>query len=70
MHIDFTSSERASLGVEWELELVDLDSRQLTSAAPAILAELAADDGTEHPKAKAELRKALRNHRYLASVDS
>ncbi len=30
MRIDFTPSQRTSLGVEWELELVDLDTRQLT----------------------------------------
>jgi YbdK family carboxylate-amine ligase len=55
MQIDFSSSERSSLGVEWELELVDLESRQLTSASNAILAELAPAEGVEHPKAKHEL---------------
>jgi carboxylate-amine ligase len=51
--IPFTSSPRSSLGVEWELELVDRDTRELTSAASEILAELAPDG--EHPKAKHEL---------------
>ena len=58
MQIDFSSSPRSSLGVEWELELVDLETRQLSSASNDILAELAADAGDpggEHPKAKHEL---------------
>src|SRR6266550_4660809 len=56
MDIAFTSSERASLGVEWELQLVDTDTRELTSAATDILTEIGAGhpDG-EHPKAKHEL---------------
>jgi carboxylate-amine ligase len=56
MNIDFSSSERASLGVEWELELVNRDTRELTSAASDILTEIGATfpDG-EHPKAKHEL---------------
>ena len=53
MHIDFTSSRRASLGVEWELELVDLETRQLASASDDILAAISPDG--EHPKAKHEL---------------
>jgi YbdK family carboxylate-amine ligase len=56
VRIPFTSSPRSSLGVEWELELVDLDSRQLASGASGILAELGAGHpGGEHPKAKHEL---------------
>ena len=57
MQIPFTSSPRSSLGVEWELELVDLETRELASgrAASEILAELGAAHGGEHPKAKHEL---------------
>ncbi|HEV7210005.1 MAG TPA: glutamate--cysteine ligase [Mycobacteriales bacterium] len=55
MQIDFSSSERASLGVEWELELVDKTTGELTSAASEILAELGAPHGGEHPTAKFEL---------------
>ena len=55
VRIPFMPSERASLGVEWELELVDLDSRQLTGGATPILTELAPAPGEEHPKAKHEL---------------
>ena len=54
MRIDFTPSQRTSLGVEWELELVDLETRQLTSGSNAILSAMS-PDGSEHPKAKHEL---------------
>ncbi|HWB65225.1 MAG TPA: glutamate--cysteine ligase [Mycobacteriales bacterium] len=54
MQIPFASSPRSSLGIEWELELVDLASRELHSAASEILDELAGD-APEHPKAKHEL---------------
>jgi YbdK family carboxylate-amine ligase len=57
VEIPFTSSPRSSLGVEWELELVDLETRELASgrAASDILTELGAPHGGEHPKAKHEL---------------
>lgn len=56
MHIPFNASERSSLGVEVELEIVDRQSRELASAATAILAELGAGyPGGDHPKAKHEL---------------
>ena len=56
MGIEFKSSERSSLGVEVELQIVDRDTRQLTSAASSILGELGQShaDGS-HPKAKHEL---------------
>ncbi|WP_164702136.1 glutamate--cysteine ligase [Modestobacter sp. KNN46-3] len=55
MQIPFHSSERASLGVEWELQLIDPQTRELTSGATEILAELTPDGLDEHPKAKHEL---------------
>ena len=56
MHIQFNASERSSLGVEVELEIVDRQSRELASAATAILVELGAGHpGGDHPKAKHEL---------------
>jgi YbdK family carboxylate-amine ligase len=64
VRIPFSSSPRSSLGVEWELELVDLETRELTSGASGILAELTAahaqvnpdaNPEDEHPKAKHEL---------------
>jgi len=51
--IDFNPSPRSSLGVEWELMLVDRETRELTSGASEILAELSPDG--EHPTAKREL---------------
>jgi carboxylate-amine ligase len=58
VQIPFTSSPRSSLGVEWELELVDLQTRGLATAASDILAELGAPFGGEHPKAKHELMES------------
>jgi glutamate---cysteine ligase / carboxylate-amine ligase len=55
VHIPFASSPRSSLGIEWELMLVDRESRQLTSGADEILAQITPDGATEHPKAKHEL---------------
>ena len=53
MTIPFKPSARASVGIEWELELVDLETRQLTGGATQILEQLS--PGEEHPKAKHEL---------------
>ncbi len=54
MRIPFNSSPRTSLGVEWELQLVDPVTRQLAPAASDLLAELRGSQ-PEHPKAKHEL---------------
>lgn len=51
MQIDFTPSDGCSLGIEWELELVDAETRELRAGATDILSVL----GTDHPKAKYEL---------------
>ena len=47
MPIEFASSDRSTLGLEWELALVDRTSGDLVPAAPEVLAELKleADDG-------------------------
>ena len=56
MQIDFRSSERSSLGVEVELEIVDRGSRELRSGASEVLPLLGRDHPNgEHPKAKHEL---------------
>jgi carboxylate-amine ligase len=56
MEIDFKSSPGPSIGVEVELELIDVGTRALASAASSILAEIGAGHpGGEHPKAKHEL---------------
>jgi len=54
VHIPFESSPRSSLGIEWELQLVDRETRQLRSGANEILAAMSPGGG-EHPKAKHEL---------------
>ncbi|MGB8649278.1 MAG: glutamate--cysteine ligase [Mycobacteriales bacterium] len=53
MEIPFASSPRASVGIEWELQLVSPSSRELTSGASEVLRALS--PGGEHPKAKHEL---------------
>jgi len=55
VQIPFSSSERSSLGVEWELQLVDRGTRELTAGATEILAEITPAGLDEHPKAKHEL---------------
>jgi carboxylate-amine ligase len=56
VQIDFHSSDHSSLGIEVELEIVDVDNRELHSAASEILAEVGhGHPGGEHPKAKHEL---------------
>ena len=55
MRIEFNASERCTVGVEWELELVELETRQLASAASEILGELRPVGALDHPKAKHEL---------------
>ena len=54
MPIEFASSNRSTLGIEWELALVDPDSRELTGAAPAILHQLDTDRST-YPQITEEL---------------
>ena len=56
MSIEFNASERSSLGIEMELEIVDLTTRELSSAATELLGEVGRrHPGGEHPKAKHEL---------------
>jgi carboxylate-amine ligase len=56
VQIDFHSSESSSLGIEMELEIVDVDTRELHSGASEILAEAGRPyPNGLHPKAKHEL---------------
>jgi len=56
VHIDFNPSERSTLGIEMELEVVDRTSRELVSVASEVLAELSSGPGeADHPKVKHEL---------------
>src|SRR3989440_8521743 len=51
----FHASERSSLGVEVELQIVDRTSRELRSGASEILKRLENERGEPHPRAKNEL---------------
>lgn len=56
MGIEFTRNERSTVGVELELHVIDLETRNLVPVANEILAEIGAPHpGGEHPKAKHEL---------------
>ncbi|MBV1779990.1 glutamate--cysteine ligase [Paeniglutamicibacter sp. ABSL32-1] len=60
MQIDFASSRQSTLGVEWEVALVDRHTSDLRSVAEEVLAELNLRHGSlaideEHPHVKQEL---------------
>lgn len=55
MEIPFAASERSTIGVEWELALVDQDSGDLRQVAQTVLDAVAPGDGEEHPHIKQEL---------------
>lgn len=55
MQIPFVPSEHSSLGVEWELQIVDLHSRELSSSGIELLSDIKPVGLEEHPKAKHEL---------------
>lgn len=55
MQIPFVPSEHSSLGIEWELQIVDLHSRELVPASIELLADIKPVGAEEHPKAKHEL---------------
>ena len=47
--VPFAHSERSTVGIEWEVALVDADSGDLRQAAEAILDAVRPADGGEHP---------------------
>ena len=60
MQIDFADSEQSTLGIEWELALVDGQTGELASVAQEVLDQVTANhpglqDGEEHPHIKQEL---------------
>lgn len=55
MEIEFGQSRRSTLGIEWELALVDHASGELAPAAPEILSAVELPDGDENPHITAEL---------------
>jgi carboxylate-amine ligase len=55
MRIDFASSERSTLGIEWELALVDRADGSLVGAAPDLLHALRVEDEQGRSKITSEL---------------
>jgi carboxylate-amine ligase len=55
VHIPFAPSARSSVGVEWELALVDTDSGDLRQVAQTVLAAVRPPGGGEHPHIRQEL---------------
>jgi carboxylate-amine ligase len=53
--LDFAPSERSTLGVEWELALVDADTGDLRQVAQTVLDAVAPADGSQHPTIRQEL---------------
>ena len=55
MHIPFAPSRRSSVGIEWELALVDTDSGDLRQVARSVLDAVRPPQGGEHPHIRQEL---------------
>jgi carboxylate-amine ligase len=55
MPIEFARSERSTVGLEWEVALVDRDTGDLVGAADTVLSELRPSDGSDHPQITNEL---------------
>ncbi len=55
MEIPFAESERSTVGIEWELALVDADSGDLRQVAQTVLDAVAPAGGGDHPTIKQEL---------------
>jgi len=55
VEIPFARSERSTVGIEWELALVDVDSGDLRQVAQTVLDDVRPADGGEHPNIRQEL---------------
>ncbi|MEO6471705.1 MAG: glutamate--cysteine ligase [Aeromicrobium sp.] len=55
MQIQFAQSERSTVGIEWELALVDADSGDLRQVAETVLEAVRPEGGGEHPHIRQEL---------------
>lgn len=55
MDIEFVKSERSTVGIEWEVALVDHDTGELVSIADEVLAALQDEHGKPHPQVTNEL---------------
>ena len=57
MSLPFGSSQRSTIGVEWELQLVDRDSHDLRQSADAII-DRATTDGKLYPGVHREMLRS------------
>jgi carboxylate-amine ligase len=55
MPIEFANSERSTVGLEWEVALVDRDTGDLVASADTVLSELRGEDGSDHAQITNEL---------------
>jgi carboxylate-amine ligase len=55
VQIEFAESERSTVGIEWEIALVDGATGDLVHIADQVLRELGTPDGKEHPQITHEL---------------
>ena len=55
MEISFAHSERSTLGIEWEIALVEQSSGDLVNVAGEVLSSLRGADGEAHPRITEEL---------------
>ena len=55
MKIDFATSERSTMGIEWEVAMVDRTTGDLVSVADEVLTALQGPDGEPHPQITNEL---------------
>lgn len=55
MTIEFAKSARSSIGIEWELALVNQTTGDLANAAGDVLDDLRQSDGCDHPQIVSEL---------------
>src|SRR5699024_11258448 len=55
MQLPFAASERSTIGIEWELAIVDKDSGDLRQVAETVIDAVAPADGGQHPHIRQEL---------------
>jgi carboxylate-amine ligase len=55
MDIEFATSRRSTVGIEWEIALVDRTTGDLVSVAEEVLDALRSADGSAHPQVTGEL---------------
>ncbi|NQX03708.1 glutamate--cysteine ligase [Rathayibacter sp. VKM Ac-2856] len=57
MEITFAESDRSTLGIEWEVAIVDRQTGDLANVADVVLEALRGEDGSPHPRITGELLK-------------